>query len=77
MFGTILVSLTGIALPILGGIWLTPRVESQAFASEAPGNRDLGLLFRRGAGAFGSLSLGLARRHWNGGGAASSSVRYG
>lgn len=77
MFGPILVSMTGIALPILGGIWLTPRAETQAFASKVRGNRDLGPLLQRGPGSLGSLSIGFARRHWNGGAAASSSVRYG
>jgi hypothetical protein len=77
MFGIILVSMAGIALPILGGICLTPRVESQAFASEARGSRDLAPLFPRGLASLGALSAGFARRHWNGGAAASSSVRYG
>jgi hypothetical protein len=67
MFGTLVVSLTGIALPILAGVWFTPRSEGNALDVLSPivagARRDGRLLRRRGTHYLGSLAATLRPRH--------------
>jgi hypothetical protein len=79
MFGTILVSMTGIALPILLGVWFMPRSDSNVLAA-APqiwlqGKR--GQWLRQGRGHLGSLSAAVRPRHLSGSIAQTSAGRAG
>jgi hypothetical protein len=66
MFGTLVVSLTGIALPILAGVWFTPRSEGNAFAVLSPivatAGRDGRKLLRLSQHYLGSLSAAIRPR---------------
>ncbi len=65
MFGAILVSMTGMALPVLAGIWLMPRSESQALAA-APqiwSQIRRSQWLRQGRLYLGSLSAAVRQRH--------------
>jgi hypothetical protein len=67
MFETLLVSLTGIALPILAGMWFTPRSEGNAFAVLSPivanARRNGRKLRRRATHYLGSLGAAVRPRH--------------
>jgi hypothetical protein len=67
MFGTLVVSLTGIALPILAGMWFTPRSEGNASAVLLPivanARRNGRKLRRRGTHYLGSLGAAVRPRH--------------
>jgi hypothetical protein len=75
MFGTILVSMIGITLPVLAGVWLTPRIESPAFVSATRSAAGSWVLFQHARDSLGSLATGRGRLRESG--AASSSIRYG
>jgi hypothetical protein len=81
MFGTILVSMTGMALPVLAGMWLTPRSERSPFAAaiqiRAQGRRSQALLSRQTRRYLGSISAAYHQGHRHGGVAASSTTRFG
>ena len=67
MFGTLVVSFTGIALPILAGVWFTPRSEGNVFAVLSPivanARRDGRKLLRRSHHYLGSLGAAVRPRH--------------
>jgi hypothetical protein len=67
MFGTLVVSFTGIALPVLVGVWFTPRGEGSALAVLSPivalAGRDGRRLLRRGTDYLGSLGAAIRPRH--------------
>jgi hypothetical protein len=76
MFGTILVSMSGIVLPVLVGSLFVPRGESQPFAAA---RREQGpwVMLRQCRMHLGRLSAAVHHRHLTVGGAPSSTVRYG
>ena len=76
-FGPILVSLSGIALPILAAVVLMPKgglQSSVASNQTAPGPW---LLLRQARRRLGGLSAAVRQRHLDGSVAPSSTVRYG
>ena len=77
MFGTILVSMSGIALPVLVGILFVPRGESQPFAAAPRHTAGASVLLRQCRMHLGRLSAAVHQRHLPGSVASSSTVRYG
>jgi len=75
MFGAIFVSMTGMALPVLAGLWLMPRSESQALAAAPQIGRSQWL--RQGRLYLGSLSAAVRQRELPGSIAHSSAGRAG
>jgi hypothetical protein len=67
MFGTILVSMTGIALPILAGVWLTPQSKGMLFAAIpqmlSHRSRAQWLLLRQSYRCLGLLSNAILKGH--------------
>jgi hypothetical protein len=79
MLGAILVSMTGMALPVLAGIWLMPRCESQALIAAPQIWSQIGRSqwLRQGRLYLGSLSAAVRQRHLPGSIAHSSAGRAG
>jgi hypothetical protein len=82
IFGTILVSCSGIALPILAGVWLMPKSAIRPVATSRHGAQSAWLLSRRLLSRrahryLGWLSTAVLHRHLSGSAAPSSTVRYG
>jgi hypothetical protein len=81
MFGTILVSMTGMALPVLAGMWLTPRSERPPFAAatqiRAQGRRSQALLLRQTRRYLGLIGTALRQEDRHGSVATSSTTRFG
>jgi hypothetical protein len=77
MFGTIVVSMSGIALPILAGVLLMPKGEGQPAAASRRGAHGPWLLLRQCRLYLGSLSAAARQRHLHGSVTRSSTVRYG
>jgi hypothetical protein len=77
MFGTIVVSMSGIALPVLAGVLLMPRSESQRVVTSPHGEQRPWLPLRRSRGYLNALSAAIRQRHLPGSVAPGSSVRYG
>lgn len=76
-FGPIVVSMTGIALPILAGLWLMPKGDRRAAVDLSRSAAGAWLLLRRIRAHLGALSTAVRQRHLSGGVAPGSTVRYG
>jgi hypothetical protein len=77
MTGTIFVSLMGIALPILAGVWLMPRGEGETFINVLITERNPWPALRRGWHYVGGLGAAVRGGHMPAGVTRPSSVRYG
>jgi hypothetical protein len=77
MFGTILVSMGGIALPVLAGLCVMPKGERQPGAASLRGEQGTWLLLRQFREYLGTLRTAIRRRHMPGGVEPTSSIRYG
>ena len=79
MLGAVLVSMTGMALPVLAGIWLMPRGESQALVAAPQFWSQIGRSqwLRQGRLYLGSLSAAVRQWHLPGSIAHSSAGRAG
>ena len=77
MFGSILVSMIGIALPIVAGVWLMPSGESLSVATSPQRERSQWLLLRQSRRYREWLSAAVRQWPVHGSIGPSSTIRHG